>query len=252
MTVSVKAALLPDEVPELRRWLLAAAVVAAVHAGLLWWLVKKRDLYLSGAPPAAVMIELSPMEVPPPAETSPDVTEGPEMRQAEPEEVETPQLITPEVVPPAKKPDAVLVTAPKPKPHKKIVKEKPVVKPVREPPAPQTTAPKRSQSAHGQASTAPHKGLAGSGASTSSWRNQIYAHLLGYKPGGADATGVVSISFTLTRSGHLTASGLVGSSGSPALDQMALAMVRRANPYPAAPADVSGGSFHFTVPVRFR
>jgi periplasmic protein TonB len=135
MTISVKAALLPEEDPELRRWLVASAVVAAMHAGILWWLMHKMDLNLSGAPPAAVMIELPPMDVSPPAETSPDVAEGPEMRQAEPEEVETPQVVTPQEIPPAKKPDAVLVTTPKPNPKpKKIVKEKPVVKRTHEPP----------------------------------------------------------------------------------------------------------------------
>jgi periplasmic protein TonB len=253
MTISVKAALLPEEDPELRRWLVASAVVAAMHAGILWWLMHKMDLNLSGAPPAAVMIELPPMDVSPPAETSPDVAEGPEMRQAEPEEVETPQVITPQEIPPAKKPDAVLVTKQKPKPKpKKIVKEKPVVKRTHEPPAPRTTAPRRAQPARGQTSAAPRQGLVRSGASTSSWRSQIYARLLGYKPGGGEATGVVSVSFTLTHSEHPIASGLAGSSGSAALDQKALAMVRHANPYPAAPSDVVGGSIHFTVPVRFR
>src|SRR5262249_50691853 len=186
----------------------ARAGGGAVGGGVRGCLMQKRDLSVGGAPPAAVMIELPPMDVSPPAETSPDVAEGPEMRQAESEEVETPQVITPQEIPPAKKPDAVLVTTPKPKPKpKKIVKEKPVVKRTHEPPAPRTTAPRRAQPARGQTSAAPRQGLVGSGASTSSWRTQIYAHLLGYEPGGGEATGVVSVSFTLTHSRHLIASG---------------------------------------------
>src|SRR5262249_52217672 len=118
----------------------ARAGGGAVGGGVRGCLMQKRDLSVGGAPPAAVMIELPPMDVSPPAETSPDVAEGPEMRQAESEEVETPQVITPQEIPPAKKPDAVLVTTPKPKPKpKKIVKEKPVVKRTHEPPATRAT-----------------------------------------------------------------------------------------------------------------
>ena len=64
--------------------------------------------------------------------------------------------------------------------------------------------------------------------------------------------GVVTISFSLARGGHLLSAHLAGSSGSSALDQRALVMVRSANPFPAAPMDVAGGAFSFTVPVRFR
>src|SRR5262249_45181415 len=104
----------------------------------------------SGAPPAAVMIELPPMGVSPPAETSPDVAEGPEKRQAQAQEGESPQGITPQEIPPGEKPDAGLVTAPKTEPEPtKIVKEKPVVR-THEPPAPRTTAPRRAQPARGQ------------------------------------------------------------------------------------------------------
>jgi periplasmic protein TonB len=255
VTQAAKTILLAKEDPALRRWIAAAAIVVAVHAGLILWLMRKHDVSVTGAAPAAVLIDLPPMQVSPPAETSPEVTEGPQQTKSEPEEVTPPQTMVSPELPPAQKPAAVLPSAPKPAPKpKKIVKEnpKPVVKQTREPPAPRTTAPKRSEAARGQMSAAPQRSLAGSGASAASWHSQIFAHLLGYKPAGGEATGTVSISFTLARSGRLLAARLVGSSGSSALDSKALEMVRRANPFPAAPTEVSGGSFAFTVPVRFR
>jgi protein TonB len=140
---------------------------------------------------------------------------------------------------------------PKAKPKKKeIVKH--VVRQTREPPAPRTSAPKHSQAARGQMSAAARRGTAGSAASVAPWRAEIYAHLLRYKPPGSEAKGVVTISFSLARSGALLGAHLAGSSGSPALDQKALQMVRSANPFPAAPVEVAGGPFSFTVPVHFR
>src|SRR5256885_8838654 len=93
MTTAVKSFLLPEVDPELRRWLIAAAFVAAAHGGLGLWLMNKHDTNLAGAPPAAIMIELAPVDVAPPAETPPEVDPGPQMTQADPEEVEPPQTL---------------------------------------------------------------------------------------------------------------------------------------------------------------
>ncbi|MGA7383504.1 MAG: hypothetical protein WBW81_02055, partial [Methylocella sp.] len=142
------AAILPaDDKDSLRRWMFAASVVVLLHGAIVFLLMHVRDTSLAGAPPAAIMIELAPVDVAPPAETPPEVTLGPQMRQAEPEEVKPPQTMAVPELPPAPKPAVVLMTPPraKPKPKpKKIVKEtpKPVVKRSREPPAPQTSAPR--------------------------------------------------------------------------------------------------------------
>jgi periplasmic protein TonB len=253
MTAAAKSFLLPKEDPELRRWLVCAAIVIAFHAGLILWLAHKGDLTTAGAPLAVVMIDLPAMDVAPASEVPPDAVEGPKMTEAQPEPVETPEAMAVPELPPAQKPAAVLMPPPKPKakPKKKEI-VKPVVKQTREPPAPQTSAPEHSETARGQMSAAARRGAAGSAASTASWRAEIFAHLLRHKPSGGDARGVVSIFFSLARGGHLLGARLVGSSGSAALDQKALQMVRSANPFPAAPLEVAGGTFSFTVPVRFR
>ncbi len=110
MTAAVRTALLPEEDPELRRWLIAGTAVLAVHAGLVFWLMHKLDMNAAGAPPAAIIIDLPPMEVSPPAETPPEVTEGPQMKQADPEEVEEPQTMAIPELPPAPKPAVVLMS----------------------------------------------------------------------------------------------------------------------------------------------
>lgn len=258
MTAVAQTTLLVKEDLALRRWAIAAVIVAAVHVALVLWLMRTQDLSATGAPPAVVMIDLPPMEVAPPAQTSPNVPEGPEAAEAKPEETKPPPTVAAPELPLVQKPPAVLVNPatpkpPKPKP-KKIIKEahKPTVMPTREPPAARTTAPKSAQAARGQMSAAPVRGSAGSGASAASWRAQIFAHLLAHKPAGGVETGAVSIAFTLARSGRLLAAHLAGSSGNSALDSKAMEMVRHSNPFPAAPAEVGGASFAFVVPVRFR
>ena len=49
MTMVAKSCLLPEEDPELRRWLMAAALVTAAHGGLVLWLMNKHDANLRPA-----------------------------------------------------------------------------------------------------------------------------------------------------------------------------------------------------------
>ena len=64
-------------------------------------------------------------------------------------------------------------------------------------------------------------------------------------------TAVVRIAFTLDRSGRVLSSRLLGSSGNQALDAETLAMVRRAQPFPAFPPEKTGGTEAFNVPLRY-
>jgi protein TonB len=235
MTVAAKSVLLPDEDPELRRWLIAAAFVTAAHGGLVLWLMNKHDENLAGAPPAAIMIELAPL----------DVSPGPQMTQAEPEEVELPQPLAVPELPPAQKPAVVLMTPPKAKPKpKKIVKEmlKPVMKHTREPPAPRTSAP-RAAEIRG-ASAAEAAAFRGAWSVAMSW-NRHY-------PEAARARGeqgTVRLAITIDRGGHVVSAHVVASSGSSILDQAALEMARHAGGRPLPPE--MGSSVSLTVPVRY-
>jgi protein TonB len=63
--------------------------------------------------------------------------------------------------------------------------------------------------------------------------------------------GTARLSFSIDRSGRVVSYQLVGSSGSAALDQEALAMIQRASPLPPPPPEVTGSRISLTVPVRF-
>lgn len=59
----------------------------------------------------------------------------------------------------------------------------------------------------------------------------------------------VRVSFTVSASGGLNGVGIASSSGSPDIDQAALAIVRRAAPFPPIPADAGRSSWSFTLPL---
>jgi protein TonB len=252
VTMAAKSFLLPEEDFEPRRWIMAAAFVAAAHGALALWLMNKHDLNLAGAPPAAIMIELAPMDVAPPTETPPETTPRPKMTQADPDEVEPPQTLKVPELPPVPKPNVVLMSPPKPKPKpKKIVTEtpKPVVKRTREPPAPRTSAPPRAAVASTAATS-----RAANGAEVSAWRS-AWAAVLSWNrhyPEAARARGeqgTVRLALMIGRSGHVLSAHIVGSSGSATLDQAALEMARNASGRPLPPE--MGSSVSLIVPVRY-
>lgn len=177
-----------------------------------------------------------------------DIAPGPQMQEAEPPppEPEKPQEVVEEQVPPTPVQEKAEVVAPpeKPKPEPKpIVKPKP--KPVERPkkpteaPAPRTTATPQAA----QAARANYNGI-------------LSAHLQRYKqyPSGAKAAGeqgVAMLSFTVSRNGQVLGAHLARSSGSSALDGETMSMIRRAQPLPSFPPEMTQSSASFTVPVRF-
>jgi protein TonB len=240
----------PNDEPFLRRWLFAAAIVFLVHAAIVFWLLHSRDARPAGEPPAAIMVELAPVDVAPPAQTQADITPGPQMNEAQPEAVEQPEMAPVPELPAVPKPSAVLTPPPKPKP-KKIVKEKPkpVVKPVHEPPAPRTSAPPRAAAASHVASA-----HAASTAEIAAWRSSWAAALSWAKhyPEAARARGeqgTVRLTLVIDRGGHVVSARVIGSSGSAILDEAALDMARHASGRPLPPE--MGASVSLTVPIRY-
>ncbi len=89
-----------------------------------------------------------------------------------------------------------------------------------------------------------------------SYKQLVAAHLKRFQqyPPGAKASGqqgIPKLTFSLGRGGQVLSSRLGGSSGHAALDAEALAMVRRAQPFPAFPPDVKDASIGFAVAVDF-
>jgi protein TonB len=265
------------------RWTGSAIAIVAIHAGLIaagiWW-------YHQPAPPGVaiptIMIDMAPATAAP--ETQPlDIAPGPEMMQSEapseppPEPVQqkqveeqippTPLMEKPVVeAPPEQK---IEPTPPPPEPAKiipnppKPVPEKPKPKPIRAevkkkpndtPAAPQTTAAPRAERVAPAASAA---AAGASRAASASYNQLVQSHLQRFKQfpqsarTGQSGTAVVRIAFTLDRSGRVLSSRLLGSSGNSALDAETLAMIRRAQPFPAFPPEKTGGTEAFNVPLRY-
>jgi protein TonB len=89
-----------------------------------------------------------------------------------------------------------------------------------------------------------------------SWTTLLFKQLQRFKsyPSGARARneqGVVMLSFTVGRDGHVLSRQIVTSSGHPDLDAEVLTMIERAQPLPAFPASMAQAQQDFTVPIRF-
>jgi protein TonB len=89
-----------------------------------------------------------------------------------------------------------------------------------------------------------------------SWQTLLFKQLQRFKsyPSGARARneqGVVKLTFTVDRDGHVLSRQIVTGSGYPDLDAEVLTMVERAQPLPAFPASMTQAQQDFTVPIRF-
>ncbi|MDO8400419.1 MAG: TonB family protein [Bradyrhizobium sp.] len=259
------------------RWGTSATLIVSAHAAL----IALGMAWYTQRPPPGVMIPTILVDMAPvtasPQPTPMDIAPGPEMQaadasppveQATPETVReqleaTPPQLTPEVeAPPEAKPEPA---PPKPEPARivpdpaKPVQEKPrpvrkeARKPTEAPPAPRTTATPRAER---QAPAASAISAGASAAAVASYNQMVAAHLQRFKqyPPAAKAAGQQGVSrlrFSLSRSGQVLSSGLGGSSGHAALDAETLAMVRRAQPFPAFPPDMKQASMSFSVPIQF-
>ena len=225
-------------------------------------------------PPGPQMVEAAPVPEPrqePEPVPEPELVPEPEPPpEPEPEPEPTPEPPPKELVveqPPAPEPEMKIPEPPKIERRDAVVLPTPPLPPkaVRKPPpkkpappkrarAPQTTAPISTQRQANRA-TAPNAGVsAASPAATASWRSSLASHLNRFKryPPGATRTGVATIRFTIDRSGRVTGSRLVSSSGDATLDAEAVSLPRRANPVPAPPPGFgSGNTITMTVPIRF-
>jgi protein TonB len=97
-------------------------------------------------------------------------------------------------------------------------------------------------------STAANSVGVGRSSNDTNYRGIVWAHLARYK-GSASGSGTAIVAFTISGSGGVGGVRVTRSSGSPAVDQEAAAMVRRASPFPAPPG---GGSRSFDIPVTYR
>jgi protein TonB len=150
-------------------------------------------------------------------------------------------------------------------------KPKAATKPVRKPTTPATNSvpllggvlsPFSVAQAGGRGPTA---GVAGAGgtnrdaqgrASASSYQATLFAHLRRFRSYPPEARragikGTATVTFTVNASGALVSVTLSGGSGAAILDREALAMVRRASPFPPIPPGLRQSQMTVRAPIRF-
>ncbi|MBR0710841.1 energy transducer TonB family protein [Bradyrhizobium liaoningense] len=258
---------------ETARWGASGAVIVALHvAAALLAMSFLKSQPEQGVSLPAIMVDMSPVTSAPQS-TPLDLAPGPVMEQADasppdwaaPQAVEetlapTPPQDKPEVVAPpeqklkpAEAESAKVVTEARPEPVKPKVVRPEAKKPSHATPAPRTTASGRAER---QAPAASAVSAGASAAAIASYNQMVAAHLQRFKQyppasKAAGENGVARLSFTLSRSGQVLGSRLAGSSGYSALDAETMAMVRRAQPFPAFPAEITHATMSFTVPISF-
>lgn len=246
---------------EWKRYGLAAVAIVALHAvavaaAIDWY----RAPVTTGIVVPAILVDLTP---PPSAAEiqKDDVAEDTPMQEAAPpppepvaeEKIEeippTPEQEQPVVAAPPKaepKPEPTPVPEPKPKPPPLRERPKKVSK---KPPAPKTAAAPKAERIGPQVRSTSN--AASAAAAARDYRSMVYSHLVRFKRNSNSGEGTVTLRFVLGRQGQLLSSGIARSSGNSVLDQEALAMVRRASPYPPFPSEMTKSRESFTAPVRF-
>lgn len=226
----------------LSRWTLAAIIVVAAHVAI----IASITLWYARQPPRptiipAIVVSLAPMEASSPEIQNQDLAVGPTMEQAEdaPRQPPKPQeeKIEHDLQPPPPQQQAD-VTLPKSEPKPM---EEP--KPDAPPPAPETRAPPKSERL-GQFTQA----------ASNRYDALVAGHLERFKryPKAAHgAAGTVVVRFAVNRAGEVIGSEVTNSSGHTVLDQEALAILRRASPFPAFPSEKPGEVETYIWPMTF-
>jgi protein TonB len=249
--------------PELVRWGACAAVVLAAHGLAVLAVASRSDEAEVEAGAPVVTVELAPVAVAPPS-PSRDLAAGPLLETESQERVAEEAPAPPERKEPEKEkqekvveeppaPDPEVAMAPEPPPEEGPIDYKPA--PVQALAAPVPTAP---QSAPTPADRAAAPALAPTPTPTSavvaSWQRLLVAQLERHKrypPQARGKVGEARLEFSIDRAGRVLASRIVHTSGSAALDQEALALLRRAAPLPPPPAGLPDDRLSFVVPIRY-
>jgi protein TonB len=264
------------------RWAACLLVVLALHAGaaagLMDWQSAAEQ---TPPPPAAIMLDLAPLPSPPASVSRETVPNAPEIVSAPPPPPVVEPEPEPELLPETPPAPAAVVTLPPPlpkpkpierkpverKPEERKIEPKPVPQQVERPPVPKTdpdpSPPAPAAAAPAAAAAASAASVSASAASATppstampSFQGVLLAHLQRYKryPSEARARreqGVAYLRFIMDREGKIASFRLERSAGSSALDQEVLAMIKRAEPLPPIPPEISQVQLELIVPVQF-
>jgi periplasmic protein TonB len=272
-------ALAADDIADLRRWAICGAVIVLAHGGIAAGMVNWGEPIEGTGAAAGIVIEFAPVPLAP-ATVRADVRPGPEQdtvdsppvrpvesleekqkvketREAKldskiEEKVDTKPVEEP---PPEVKPALTPEVAVPPPPPQEVKQEMPAPRQAAD--LLVAAAPEVIAEREAAITAAPRQGAPNPYDSevARAWTTQLNAALMRNKryPDSARSRGeqgVAQVFFSLDRQGRLLESRLVRSSGSASLDEEALAMLRRAQPFPPPPPDWDG-LMNFNVPIRF-
>lgn len=102
---------------------------------------------------------------------------------------------------------------------------------------------------------APNQGIGkDKGRLTAEWGRKISAYFELHKryPQNKSKATTVKVNIVLNRRGNIMDVAVAESSGDPAFDDAAISMVRRSDPVPAPPADLTQDQFSFSLDVNFK
>ena len=71
-------------------------------------------------------------------------------------------------------------------------------------------------------------------------------------PSGIRRGGVAYVRFAVNSSGTVISASLARGSGDAAVDEAAVALVRRASPVPAPPASIASAAINLDIPIEMR
>jgi len=199
---------------DLRRWVIAALFVLAIHLAAIALYLYVRIPDDLGDDAAPVSIELAPVDS--------DVDQSEVDAQPQPEEKKIEE--------PPPPPDAVAM------PEQKPVEKPPENKPQAAPTPALTKGGAPTVSTSWESDLVKHL--------------QRYKRY----PGDAQShgvEGVVVLAFSVDRTGHVLAHRILRSSGHPDLDAEVMTMIERAQPLPAFPPSMTQAQLDLTVPIRF-
>jgi periplasmic protein TonB len=260
------AYLLESRWSRIGRWVIAALVVCGLHAGGLVLVLIHHPEEAWDDPAGGVNVDMVAPPAPMPIKSDEMAAIGPEAEQGKEAAEEAKKVVQkvekdePIVEPsPAPNPEVVL---PKPRPEEKeqpkeeaqeavekrvAQEEGDVVK--RAPPPVEAQPASAGVKSDGLSPTLKRMQAA--------WEQRMGKHLERYRryPESARKLGLKgspTVRFFLDREGQVTLAEVTESSGSPILDQEALATVRRASPWPVPPSDVPDRYLENFVRIEFR
>jgi protein TonB len=267
-----------QDLADLRRWVICGAVVVLAHAAVAAGLVTWHEPVEGVGAAAGIVIELAPVPIAP-ATSQSEVRPGPELdpidspptkkvesaedrtrteehveakREQVEEKVESQSVEEPPLeAPPAPNPDVAIQPSPK-------QVETEARAPQEERPLMVAAAPKVVAEQLGETPAAPRQGALNPYDSTAArtWQARIVALIERNKRYPAVArsrgqAGMARVVFTIDRQGRLLDSHVTNSSGVAVLDEEALALLRRSEPFPAAPSELKDDRVTFNLPLNF-